>query len=112
MIEQLDELDKADIEFIEAPGEQRQSMRLEGPTLGVLPDYGFDGKGMRITGTNAGGPAASAGLISGDIIVELGGMELDDIYSYMSALNNLKKGELTTITVVRDGEELTLKLQL
>lgn len=112
VIVQLDELDKPDMEFIAAPGEQRQSMRLEGPTLGVLPDYGYDGEGMKITGTNDGGPAANAGLESGDIIIGLGGKPLKDIYGYMEALNSLKKGQLTTVTVLRAGEELTLDLQL
>lgn len=112
VIVQLDELDKSDMEFIAAPGEQRQSMRLEGPTLGVLPDYGYDGEGMKITGTNDGGAAANAGLESGDIIVGLGGKSLEDIYGYMEALNGLKKGQLTTVTVLRNGERLTLDLQL
>ena len=112
VIGQLDELDKEDMEFIAAPGEQQQSMRLEGPTLGVLPDYGYDGDGMKITGTNDGGAAANAGLEGGDIIIGLGGKDLADIYGYMEALNGLKKGQLTTVTVLRDGERLTLDLQL
>ena len=112
VVNQLDEFDQADLAFIEAPGEQRQSMRLEGPTLGVLPDYGYDGEGMKITGTNDGGPAANAGLKGGDIIIGLGGKSLKDIYGYMEALNGLKKGQLTTVTVIRDGKELTMDLQL
>lgn len=112
VVEQLDEMTKTELVFVEAPGEQRQSMRLEGPTLGVLPDYGYDGKGMRITGTSSGGPAANAGLQDGDIIVGLGDTNLADIYDYMGALNNFKKGDKTTITIMRDGEELTLDLQL
>lgn len=112
VIEQLDELDKSDLAFIEAPGEQQQSMRLEGPTLGVLPDYGYDGKGMKITGTNAGQPAANAGLKGGDIIIGLGSVALEDIYGYMGALNTLKKGELTTVTIIREGKEMTMDLQL
>ncbi len=109
---QLDEMDKTELEFVEAPGEQRPSMRLEGPTLGVLPDYGYEGEGMRITGTNPGQPAANAGLQNGDVIIGLGGEKLADIYGYMGALNKLKKGQLTTITVLRDGEEMTMDLQL
>lgn len=112
VINYLDTIDQDQMAFIESPGEQRQSMRLEGPTLGVLPDYGYDGKGMKITGTNPGQPAANAGLQSGDIIVGLGGVVLEDIYGYMGALNTLEKGQLTTITIVRDGEEMTLELQL
>lgn len=112
VIEYLDGIDKEQMAFIEAPGKQRQSMRLEGPTLGVLPDYGYDGTGMKITGVNAEEPAANAGLKAGDIIIKLGGLELDDIYDYMAALNTLEKGETTTITILRNGEQITLELQL
>jgi len=112
VIDYLDDVDKEQLAFIEAPGEQRQSMRLEGPTLGVLPDYGYDGKGLKITGTNPGQPAANAGLEGGDIIIELGGVELEDIYSYMGVLNTLEKGQRTTISILRDGEVLTFKMQL
>lgn len=112
VIDYLDTINQNQLEFIAAPGEQRRSMRLEGPTLGVLPDYGYDGKGMKITGTNDGQPAANAGLMSGDIIIKLGGEDLEDIYGYMGALNKLKKGQLTTITILRGGEEMTMDLQL
>ena len=112
VIVQLDELDRSDMEFIEAPGEQRQSMSLEGPTLGVLPDYGYEGEGMKITGVTKGRAAANAGVQGGDIIVGIAGEELSDIYAYMGMLNKLKKGQLTTITVLRDGKEMTMDLQL
>ena len=72
VIEYLDGIDKEQMAFIEAPGKQRQSMRLEGPTLGVLPDYGYDGTGMKITGVNPNQAADNAGLQSGDIIIKLG----------------------------------------
>lgn len=112
VIEYLDGIDKEQMAFIEAPGKQRQSMRLEGPTLGVLPDYGYDGKGMKITGINPNQAADNAGLQSGDIIIGLGDARLNDIYDYMGALNTLEKGESTTITILRNGEEITLELQL
>lgn len=111
-VAQLDELTKADLEFIAAPGQQRQTMTLEGPTLGVLPDYGYEGKGMKITGVTPNRAAANAGVQGGDIIIRIAGEDLADIYAYMSALNKLKKGQLTTITVLRDGKELTFDLQL
>jgi S1-C subfamily serine protease len=40
-------------------------------TLGVVPDYLYDGKGMRIDGVTDGKPAAAAGLRKvGDVVVE------------------------------------------
>jgi hypothetical protein len=112
VIVQLDELQKDELAFVEAPGEQRQSMSLEGPTLGVLPDYGYEGKGMKITGVTKGRAAANAGVKGGDIIVGIAGEELADIYAYMAMLNKLKKEQKTTITVLRDGERMTMDLEL
>ncbi len=112
VIVQLDELQKDELAFVEAPGEQRQSMSLEGPTLGVLPDYGYEGEGMKITGVTKGRAAANAGVKGGDIIVGIAGEELADIYAYMAMLNKLKKEQKTTITVLRDGERMTMDLEL
>ncbi|MEX2477172.1 MAG: M28 family peptidase [Gracilimonas sp.] len=112
VVERLDELDKEDLTFVSAPGEQRQSMAMDGPTLGVLPDYGFDGEGFRITGVSDGGPAATAGLEGGDIIIRIGEMEIEDIYSYMGALNELELGTIVPITVIRDGEEMVFEVEL
>jgi Zn-dependent M28 family amino/carboxypeptidase len=112
VIGQLDMMDKEELAFTEAPGEQRQSMSMDGPTLGVLPDYGFDGEGFRITGVSNGGAASIAGLEGGDIIIEIGGIEVADIYGYMGALNELERGEAATVVVIRDGEELTFELDL
>ncbi len=111
VIKYLDTVDKDQMVFIESPGQQRQSMRLEGPTLGVLPDYGYDGKGMKITGTSSGGAGDIAGLQSGDVIIGIGEIMFEDIYGYMGALNAHEKGQKTTITIIRDGEEMTLDLQ-
>lgn len=112
VIEYLDDITPDQLAFKEAPGEQRQSMSLEGPTLGVLPDYGYEGEGMKITGVTKGRAAAEAGVQGGDIIVGIAGEDLADIYAYMGMLNKLKKGQLTTITVLRDGERMTMDLQL
>ncbi|MDR9367259.1 MAG: M28 family peptidase [Balneolaceae bacterium] len=112
VIQELDALDKNDLEFTEAPGEQRQSMSMDGPTLGVLPDYGFDGDGFRITGVSEGGAAKAGGLEGGDIITKIGTMDVADIYEYMGALNELEKGQTVEVVVTRDGEEMIFELEL
>ena len=112
MVDALGPLSKEELPFVETPEKKDQSMTLDGPTLGVLPDYGFEGVGMRIIGTNPGQPAQNAGLQSGDIILALGETPFEDIYGYMSALKTLIVGQKTTITIVRDGTKQTLNLQL
>lgn len=112
VVQYLDDTTPEQLAFKEAPGEQQRTMSMEGPTLGVLPDYGYEGKGMKITGVTKGRAAAEAGVQGGDIIIGLAGEDLEDIYGYMGMLNKLKKGQLTTITVLRDGKEITMDLQL
>ena len=73
-------------------------------TLGVVPDYMFDGKGMRIDGVSEERPAQKAGLQKGDIVIKLGGIEITDMMSYMKALSKFEKGNSTTVKFEREGK--------
>jgi hypothetical protein len=79
-------------------------------TLGVIPDYLFDGKGMRIDGVREDRPAFNANLKKGDIILKMGEMDIVDMMSYMKALGAHEKGQTIDITIIRDGKESTRKL--
>jgi len=73
--------------------------------LGVIPDYLYDGKGMRIDGISEDKPAEKAGLQKGDIVVKLGDSLVTDMMSYMRALSTFDTGDKTKVTVKRgDGE--------
>ena len=75
-------------------------------TLGVIPDYAFDGEGMRIDGISEGRPAAKAGLKSGDVVVAIGENKVVDMTSYMRALGKFNKGDKSEVTVVREKKEM------
>ena len=85
------------------PGGQggRDSLRAY---LGTIPDYTTDGAGVRLSGVRGGGPADVAGLRGGDVIVELGGQAIANIYDYTYALDAVRIGEAVRVVVVRDGE--------
>ncbi len=89
------------------PQNQARSFKV---TMGVMPDYAFDKKGMRIDGVSEGKPAAKAGLKAGDIILKLGDNEVADVYGYMDALGKFKKGDATKVVVQRGSESLTLDI--
>ncbi len=57
-----------------------------------------------------GGPAEAAGVRGGDVIVELAGRRIENIYDYTYAIDALKIGEAVAIVVERDGERVTLEL--
>ena len=79
-------------------------------TLGVIPDYLFDGKGMRIDGVSSGRPAEKAGFQKGDIVVKLGETDIIDMMSYMKGLSKIKKGDKVIVQVKRKNKILSKKV--
>ena len=79
-------------------------------TLGVVPDYMFDGKGMRIDGVSEDRPAQKAGIKKGDIVIQMGEHKINDMMGYMKALSKFKKGSITTVKVQRGKDIVDLKV--
>ena len=79
-------------------------------TLGTVPDYAGGVKGVLLGSTRKGTPADKAGIKGGDIVVELAGKKIDNIYDYTDAISALKVGMQTTIVIVRDGKRKSLKI--
>ncbi len=73
-------------------------------TLGVVPDYLFTGKGMRIDGISEDRPAQKAGLQKGDIVEKMGENDVTDMMSYMKSLGKFEKGQTAKVTINRNGE--------
>ena len=79
--------------------------------LGTIPDYSqTDQKGLLLSGVSKGGPADSAGVRSGDLVVELGGRKVETIYDYTDAISALKAGNETKVVVIRKGKAVELKI--
>ena len=77
--------------------------------LGTIPDYAeSDAKGVKLSGVAATGPAAKAGVKSGDVIVELAGKKIDNIYDYTYAIDALKIGQPVKLVVQRGGERIEM----
>ncbi|MEM7675287.1 MAG: M28 family peptidase, partial [Myxococcota bacterium] len=75
--------------------------------LGTIPEYASpEVKGVKLSGVSNEGPAQKAGVRGGDVIVELDGRKLENIYDYVKVLDNLKIGNEIKMVVVRDGERL------
>jgi hypothetical protein len=79
--------------------------------LGTIPDYAQgDTKGVKLSGVSPIGPAAKAGVKGGDIIIKLSGKDVLNIYDYTSLMGELKIGAETSITVLREGKTVELKV--
>ncbi len=109
LVSHLDELPKIDFKKTSNPhaNATRTSFKV---TMGVMPDYSFSGKGLKIDGVSEGRPAEKAGILAGDILLKVGDKEIKDVYSYMEVLNTSEKGQTVSVLVSRKGEEVTLSL--
>jgi len=83
-----------------------------GAYLGTIPDMSPIDFGVRLTGVREGSPAHEAGIQAGDVIVELEGKEVSDLYAYTYALRAHRPGDEVEIIVMRDGERVTLTATL
>ncbi len=75
-------------------------------TLGVMPDYLYDGVGLKLDGVKDGKPAQVSGLIKGDIITKMGELEVPDMQSYMKCLSIFKPGQTIDVKFLREGKEM------
>ena len=73
-------------------------------TTGTIPDYATEVKGLLLGGVTGGGPAEQAGLMKGDIIVEIAGQGIANIYDYTYALELLKVNQPVKVVYMRNGE--------
>lgn len=101
--------DNGELAFRKTKNESEDVPRFK-VTLGVVPDYMFDGKGMRIDGVSEEKPAQKAGIQKGDIVIQLGEHPVIDMMSYMKALSMFEEGNTTTVKVDREGEIIELEV--
>jgi hypothetical protein len=97
--------------LVPAPAFTKVEQRLESGSrdglrifTGTIPDYATDVKGLLLSGVVGGGPAEQAGLQKGDVIIEIAGQTITNIYDYTYALEVLRIGEPTPVVYLRDGE--------
>jgi membrane-associated protease RseP (regulator of RpoE activity) len=83
-------------------GGGRTGMRI---FTGTIPDYATDIKGLLLGGVIGGGPAEQAGLQKGDVIVEIAGQSITNVYDYTYALDLLKIGQPAKVIYMRGGEK-------
>ena len=77
---------------------------------GTVPDYTSNAKGLLLSGVVGGGPAEAAGLQKGDIIIEIAGQSIANIYDYTYALELLKVGEPVKVVYMRGNERREVQL--
>jgi aminopeptidase YwaD len=80
--------------------------------VGTMPDYVGESGGLKITGVREGSPAALAGIQKDDVIINFGGITIENVYDYTYALGEFSPGDIIDVIIKREGEEKTVKVHL
>lgn len=107
--------DDSKLAFTEAGPKQEavRTMRRQGVTLGIMPDFAGNIKnGLRADLVTPGKPAALGGMKKGDIITAINGKSINNIQDYMYRMGQLKHGETISVEILRNGKKEVLLIQL
>ena len=77
-----------------------------------MPDFAFQGKGVRAAEVAPDSPAAKAGLQKGDVIIVLGEQRVENLREYSNTLKNYQAGDTTMIIFLHEGKEIESKITL
>ena len=86
-----------------------------GAYLGTIPDYSAmeaSSGGVKLADVRGGSPADKAGIKGGDVLVEIAGTRIENLYDMTYALQDHKPGETVDVVVQRDGKRVTLRATL
>ncbi len=102
VIERLDKTPKLTFQETKSDPSTTPSFKV---TLGIMPDYTYEGEGVHVDGVTNDRPAFKAGVLKDDVIIGLGDFGVKNIQDYMKALAAFKKGDSTTVKVKRGTTE-------
>jgi membrane-associated protease RseP (regulator of RpoE activity) len=77
-------------------------------SLGTMPDFAFEGPGVRVQQVMPGSAAEDAGILAGDVLVAFDGEKVADLRTYSNLLKARSPGDEVEVSVLRDGEEVSL----
>ncbi len=81
-------------------------------STGSVPDFTYTGKGVMIGSVIEGSAGEKAGLKKGDVITALNSDKVENLKEYSEALKKYKPGDVVKLTVLREGKEIVIPLEL
>ncbi|MCP4146185.1 MAG: M28 family peptidase [bacterium] len=79
---------------------------------GIMPDFSFSGKGVRVGMVSESSPAFRAGFKKGDTIIRVGAVEVGSLREYAGALKAYSPGDSVVLEFLRDGESHSVSVSL
>jgi Peptidase family M28/PDZ domain len=83
-----------------------------GPYFGSIPDFRDDLTGVLFADVTPNSPAAKAGFVAGDLLVEFDGKAIRNLYDFTYALRAAKPGDVVVVVVKRNGQDVKANVTL
>jgi aminopeptidase N len=80
--------------------------------FGIVPDFAFDGPGVKASSLVPGSPAEQAGMRAGDVLLEMAGQPLASLSGYSDVLKTLEPGQSVPIVFEHQGQRRTATVTL
>jgi Peptidase family M28/PDZ domain len=96
--------------FLATKNKSMSSSRSFKVTMGVMPSYTSGEEGLKVDGVTEGKPAQKAGILTGDVIIQIGTYPIKDIQNYMDALGKFEKGQTVPVKVKRGSEVVVVSV--
>ncbi|MCD4664588.1 MAG: PDZ domain-containing protein, partial [Bacteroidales bacterium] len=92
-----------------APEKAKTSRKV---STGSIPDFAYQGKGVKIASVISGSAGEVAGLQAEDIIIELDGVKTDDLKVYSDLLKKYQPNDVVNLKILRENKEQNISLKL
>lgn len=81
-------------------------------TLGIVPDFTYNGQGVRLGGASPDGPVEKAGLRTGDVVIQAGNAPIAVLKDLSDVLKTHQPGDRLPLRFLRNGKEMKVEVEL
>lgn len=81
-------------------------------STGAMPDFTFNGEGVKIADVADNSPAANAGLHKGDVIIGFDDKPVKNLTEYSNYLKQHKPGDKVKLTIIRNNTKQDVSITL
>ena len=103
---------KNNITSSKTPNSTTKQKKIRKVSTGSVPDFTYEGEGVKIGAIIPHSAGEKAGLKVNDIIIEIDGVKTPDLKTYSDQLKKFNAGDTIDLKILRTGKEKNIKIKL